>query len=145
MVAMFSIDSKTILLHGNENVSRIDIKSSNKSKDLFDHMSEFESQIGLAKGFYKRLLKEDDWSFVIKLSALIEASCTFAICAALDRPELEDAISHIELANLRYGKLPMLLKLNALEKDQVGIIRDLAGRGKRGWSGRRGRDSITCG
>ena len=84
------------------------------------------NQVGLAKGFYKQLLKEDDWFFVIKMSALIEVSCTFAICAALDRPELEDAISYIELANLKYGKLPMLLKLSALEKDHVKIISTLA-------------------
>ena len=36
---------------------------------------EFEKKLGVPSGFVKKLLDEDDWSFIIKLHALFEASC----------------------------------------------------------------------
>jgi len=38
----------------------------------------------LPDDFYNNLLKEDDWSFVIKLHSLIEASVTHLLTETLD-------------------------------------------------------------
>ena len=37
---------------------------------------ELEAKVGVKENFFRGLLEEDDWSFVIKLHALFEASCT---------------------------------------------------------------------
>ena len=39
-------------------------------------IAELEQRIGVAPGFFDGLVQEDDWSFVIKLHALLEAACT---------------------------------------------------------------------
>jgi hypothetical protein len=46
---------------------------------VFPDVEQFEQRLELPKGFYTDLLREDDWSFVIKLSAFLEAACTTSL------------------------------------------------------------------
>lgn len=94
--------------------------------NLFADVSQFEAKLGLPTGFYKKLLKEDDWSFVIKLNALFEAVCAHIIVVRLNAPELEDAIANLDFANSKSGKISFLRSLGALTKEQEGILRDIA-------------------
>jgi hypothetical protein len=41
-----------------------------------DFLTDLESELGIAPAFFKGLLDEDDWSFVIELHSLIEAATT---------------------------------------------------------------------
>ena len=81
-----------------------------------------EKYLQLPEGFYQQLYKEEDWSFLIKLNALIEAACTHALIARLHAPELIDSFANIDLGNAKYGKVIMLRKLNALTSEQAKIL-----------------------
>lgn len=96
------------------------------AKAIFKEIPDFELMLGLPTGFYDDLLKEDDWSFVIKLSSLFEGACTHALNARLDKPELLDALSNLEMANYRSGKLIMLKQLGAISKEQYTVLSELA-------------------
>jgi hypothetical protein len=93
---------------------------------MLEDVGAFEKKLGLPQDFYSDLLKNDDWSFVVKLNALVEAACTHALSVRLHAPELEGAFAHLDLANSKCGKATLLRQLNALTGDQVTIIRHLA-------------------
>ena len=86
----------------------------------------FELKLGLPENFYSDLLKNDDWSFVVKLNALVEAACTHALSMRLHAPELEEALANLDLANSKYGKVTLLRGLNSINSEQAHIIRQLA-------------------
>ncbi len=93
------------------------------SQSLFDQVRRFEKQLGLPRGFYEQLLREDDWSFVIKLSALFEGACTHVLTTRLHAPKLVDAFAHLDLLNSKVGKVALLRELDAMSSDQASIIR----------------------
>ena len=94
--------------------------------DPFADVAQFEKQLGLPEGFYNRLLKEDDWSFVIKLNALFEAAATHILVVRLQAPEIEEALAHLDFAHSKYGKVVLLRKLDAINKEQAALLRMIA-------------------
>lgn len=95
---------------------------------LLQYMKEFEQRIGVRSGFFNELTREDDWSFVIKLHAFVEACLTNAICAVLGRPELEDVVSRLDTSNNQSGKLAIVKRLGMLNKPQrrfVAVLSEL--------------------
>jgi hypothetical protein len=85
-------------------------------------VSALENLLGLPNGFYNSLLAEDDWSFVIKLSALFEAASGQALAAKLQHSEIESELSYLEQAK----KISLILKLNIITKEQSNFLIDLA-------------------
>ncbi len=69
---------------------------------------ELEVKIGLEKGFFNKLLKEDDWSFIIKLHALFESACTQLLLFHFNETGMVEVISRLELSNKTTGKLAFL-------------------------------------
>lgn len=97
-------------------------------ESFVEYASEFERRIGIRLGFFNELLREDDWSFVIKLRAFLEACLTHAICSCLGRPELEEVIARLDTSNNQSGKLAFAKKLGLLNKPQrryVAALSDL--------------------
>src|SRR3972149_10347388 len=84
-------------------------------KLLEKRVHEIEKDLTIPKGFFWSLLKEDDWSFIIKLHSLIEAAVTHLLVKEIARPELENVFSNIELSNLRTGKMVFLKDLGLLK------------------------------
>ena len=78
--------------------------------------SDLERAVGVRDGFFKDLVKEDDWSFVIKLHALFEAACSHLLLFHLAEPELAGIISRLELSNKTTGKLAFLSALKLVGK-----------------------------
>jgi len=95
-------------------------------RTIFDEVREFEGRLGLPKDFYSNLLREDDWSFVVKLNALFEGACTHVLTTRLHAPELADAFANLDLANTKYGKIALLRSLGAISSEQATILRSLA-------------------
>jgi hypothetical protein len=85
-------------------------------------VSDLENILGLPNGFYNSLLAEDDWSFVIKLSALFEAASGQALAAKLQHSEIESELSYLEQAK----KITLILKLNIITKEQSKFLIELA-------------------
>ncbi len=87
---------------------------------------ELEAKIGIRENFFKDLLREDDWSFVIKLHALFEAACTHLLLFHFKEPELTDIFARLELSNKATGKIAFLGKLELLGKDNRRLVAALS-------------------
>lgn len=90
---------------------------------IFGEVTEFEQRLGLPDGFYDRLIKEDDWSFVIKLNSLFEGACTHILAVRLHSPDLIEAFAHLDFAHSKCGKIAMLKALNAVTSGQSNVNR----------------------
>lgn len=90
--------------------------------------AEVEAQaerLGLPRDFYSKLLDEDDWSFVIKLNALVEAACSDALAARFHAPELAGCLATLDLGHKRHGKVALLRTLGAIGKEQANVLQVL--------------------
>lgn len=93
------------------------------TRTIFTDVSEMEFRLKLPVGFYDKLLEEDDWSFVIKLSSLFEGACTQVLSAHANCPALNDALSRM---TMRGSKIGTLVKLNSLTPDQAKVLDAIA-------------------
>lgn len=91
-----------------------------------DLLRELEVSIGTKSGFFKKLLDEDDWSFVVKLHAFFEAVCTHLLLFHFKEPELDNIFSRLELSNKTTGKLAFLDKLELIRKEDRRLISSLS-------------------
>ena len=89
-------------------------------------VSDLENLLGLPNGFYNSLMAEDDWSFVIKLSALFEAASGQALSAKLQHSEIESELSYLEQAK----KITLILKLNIIIKEQSKFLIEITNKGQ---------------
>jgi hypothetical protein len=96
------------------------------SPKLDSFLTPLESELGLPKAFFRGLLDENDWSFVIKLHSLIEAAATRLLVIALGKPELEEIISRLELSGKTTGKLAFFESLDLLDSESRGFIQTLS-------------------
>lgn len=97
--------------------------SDGKSSEI---VSQLEEKLGLKTGFFDRLLAEDDWSFVVKLHALMEAAVSHLVCETLtismkdysaqffDKPLLAKLLAYAELSNKRTGKTTLARSLGLI-------------------------------
>jgi hypothetical protein len=93
--------------------------------DIFAEVETQSRRLGLPPNFYRRLLEEDDWSFVIKLNALVEAVCSDALAARLHEPALAALLATLDLGHPKHGKVALLRALGSLEKDQATVLQML--------------------
>lgn len=76
--------------------------------------------------FLEALLKENDWSFVIKLHALIEAVTTQIILSNVDDERLRATIERLPLSDDEIGKLRIAKDLGLYTKSQRAFIRRMS-------------------
>lgn len=81
-----------------------------------------EEQLGLKPGFFQRLRDEDDWSFVIKGHALIEAAVSDNVVKAIDKEELRQIFTKLDLRN----KLAFANALKLLDDEDKRFISELS-------------------
>lgn len=96
------------------------------SKPLFMGVDSFEEKLGLKRGFFDKLQKEDDWSFIIKLHALFEAVCTQLLIFHLSEDKLSEVFSKLELSNRSIGKIVFLKEMELIGKDDRKFIYSLS-------------------
>ncbi|GAH50638.1 unnamed protein product [marine sediment metagenome] len=94
-------------------------------KAMFSLLKESEKDLQLHEGLFQRLLQEDDWSFVIKTHALIEAAVSQQLAIALDE-RLIDIFRHLELGDVRSGKIVFAESLGLLSKEECRYIQKLS-------------------
>lgn len=76
--------------------------------------------------FMKRLLHDDDWSFVIKAQALVEAALTDLLVAHAGDDRLKPIYEKLPIANEETGKVKLGESLGLLSKTQRRYIRALS-------------------
>jgi hypothetical protein len=94
-------------------------------KEVVEAAEQFEKQYGLPHGFVIGLPKEDDWSFIVKIHALIEAAVTTQLSESID-PRLTLVFEQLELSDPRKGKIAFTKALNTLDSNQRRFIRFLS-------------------
>jgi hypothetical protein len=98
-----------------------------EAKEIEKGIQALEVAIEVQEGFFKYLLlSENDWVFIIKLHAFLEAVCTVLITKALGRSELIDVISRLEMSDKSYGKTKFISKLGLLSKGAINYIHKLS-------------------
>ncbi|MCB2037109.1 MAG: hypothetical protein KDF56_09430 [Ottowia sp.] len=96
-----------------------------EDSNIFAEVEAQGAKLGLPEGFYPKLLEEDDWSFVIKLNALVEAACSDALAARLHAPQLSACLATLDLGHAKHGKVALLRTLGAIEKEQSDVLQML--------------------
>lgn len=87
---------------------------------------DLQDRLLLPSDFFQKLLDEDDWSFIIKLHALIEAACGSLLLYHLDEPGLKNIISRLELSNKTTGKMAFLKELELLGETNRRFVSSLS-------------------
>ena len=85
-----------------------------------------EKNLSIREGFLESLKREDDWSFIIKVHALLEAAISHLLCEALGHKQLSEVFSFIELSNKRSGKIAFVKALSLLDKPDRRFIISLS-------------------
>jgi hypothetical protein len=82
-----------------------------------------EAEIGLPPGFFAGIAREDDWSFVIKLHALIEHCVTSLIVRRTKGLGLDRVVGQLRFNDIKTGKLAVARDLQLLSPEYVDFIR----------------------
>lgn len=85
-----------------------------------------EEELSIPAGFLQAIYKEDDWSFVIKGHAFLEAATTHFLTSLAGDKKLEKVFSNLELSNTKTGKLAFLKALSNLNKSERRLIRQFS-------------------
>lgn len=85
-------------------------------------VAELEKSLGLKPEFFKSLRSDDDWSFVIKLHALIESSLGRFITAVFSDFALDKYFLTVDLCGGRHSKIKLLQELNQIDADECKFI-----------------------
>jgi hypothetical protein len=110
---------------GTPDPSPLNLHTFNRSTvpGLFAIVDRLEHAIGLPPGFYERLVHaEDDWSFVLKLHALMEASITMLLTEWIgggrvpDSSDLTKVLSRLEMSRTDVGKVQLAFTLGLIGK-----------------------------
>lgn len=93
---------------------------------LRELVSDYDDCIAGSRDLLLDLLTEDDWSFIIKSHAFLEAAVTEAIIHQLDDPRLLRVVERLPLSNDEYGKLSVAKDLDIVPKEQRACIKRLS-------------------
>lgn len=90
-------------------------------------IADIENQLGLPAGFLLGLYThEDDWSFVIKSHAFLEAALTHLLADHLGKEDLLPVFAYLETSNVRTGKLAFVKAFDLLDKGARRFIHTLS-------------------
>lgn len=96
------------------------------NEDIYKRIGRFEKELEIPENFFRNLLREDDWTFIIKLHSLLEGAITFLIATHVNIKELRDFFERLELSNKNTGKIVIVSHLNLLEKSEISYIQSLS-------------------
>lgn len=87
--------------------------------DPFQQINKITTDLGLPADFVDRLFDEDDWSFIIKGSALLESAVIYLLAKKLGNKALEDPFMKIDMSQ----RIEFLSALDLLTKDDRRMLR----------------------
>lgn len=79
-------------------------------------------ELGLPDRFFSEVFNEDDWSFVIKGHALLEAAATHVLVKITNDEGLRKVFARLEMSNKDTGKLAFMTSFNVLTKSERRFI-----------------------
>lgn len=96
--------------------------------DISELAEYFEKELNLPEEFCSDIFFEckDDWTYIIRLHALVEAAVSNLITKRLNEVALQDIFSRLELGNEITGKIAFGKLLNVLDKLDLGYIKAIS-------------------
>lgn len=95
-------------------------------KQGVDDIQAIEKTFSLPPGFFDSLLKEDDWSVVIKCHSLLESAVSRLLTLYFGKHALNSIFTRLEMSNTATGKIAFISALGLLGKPQQNFIRKLS-------------------
>ena len=93
---------------------------------LEEIIAKMEKELGLSPGFLFQLKNEDDWSFIIKCHAFIEAIFSHYIVQAVGFDSLKEIFQNLEMSNFKTGKVAFAEALHIVDSQGKTFIRKLS-------------------
>jgi hypothetical protein len=93
------------------------------TEELENAIRAVDIQYNLGGGFLLHLYQEDDWSFVIKAHALIEAAVSQLLTQHVGDTRLSEVFERLELSNTQTGRLAFVKALNLLSDNERRFVR----------------------
>jgi hypothetical protein len=104
----------------------LDYGTMTEERSPSNDVQKLERELGMPTDWFRSLLKEEsDWSFVIKLHALLEAALVHVINAKLSRPELRELVERLSMGG-RVSKTAFGKALKVLEPKHERFIEALS-------------------
>lgn len=94
--------------------------------DLPQVMRALEDELTLPRGFIAALYQEDDWSFVIKSHALVEALLTYLLSQQFANVNVGNIFAFLDTSNPRTGKLAFVKAFALLDDAARRFVRGLS-------------------
>ena len=85
--------------------------------ELIEDVQKISKEMRIPINFLIDLKENDDWSFIIKMHAFLEALISHSISETIHRNELTDILSHLDMGNTQYGKIIISEKLGLIGSD----------------------------
>jgi len=82
-----------------------------------------EDELNLPSQFISTLYRDDDWSFVIKLHALIESSLINTLSTVVNQGKLEKQFAWLNISDDQIGKIRFAINLELITKNQYNFIK----------------------
>jgi len=102
------------------------VNSDISSKEWAQHYSDFKawlaSDLGIPDRFLQTLKEDDDWTYIIKLHALIEAALNHLLAFHFRALPLAKVFSNLDTSNKRCGKVAFVRALGLLPEDACKFI-----------------------
>jgi hypothetical protein len=93
---------------------------------ILDLVQPFEEKLNIKPGFFENLQNEDDWSFIIKSHAFLEAALSYALTKTTGKDELGEIYTKLDLNNSRTGKVAFATALHILDEQDRRFISQLS-------------------
>jgi hypothetical protein len=106
-------------------ISAISATCSNMNKSIDDAVIKLAKDLDLNPEFFNFIVREDDWSFIIKLHALIEAAITELLTSHLGKGRLNEVIQRMTL-NGKSGRIAFVKALDLLSPGDITFVRQLS-------------------
>lgn len=95
-------------------------------KEQLQAVVKLEKSLNLPKNFFRSLRNDDDWSFIIKMHALIESSLSRLIEAKFNNFSLKDYFLTIGFSGGRHSKIKLLQQLGEIDPEECKFIEGLS-------------------
>jgi hypothetical protein len=99
----------------------------NRDPRALEELRRREVHLGLPNGLLLRLLESpDDWTFVLRLHALVEAAVEHLIVTGIGKPAITDFIGRLPIAGGRAGKARLGRDLGLFDAADTALIEGLS-------------------
>lgn len=88
-------------------------------------INELEQYLDLPIGFFHELQSEDDWSFIVKIYSLLEATSNALLTEEFGRSEVLDAFANVPMGSRKAGKLAFAESLKLLSMIEIEFLEQM--------------------